>query len=252
VKVFEAKTLIDSMEARSKQYQELREKLEQLKQICQNVVNLDENLKGKGATAIKGFYQAQIDVLEAWLRLVNKQIAFFDGIEGTTEDRNLDGDTVIHLSFLENELPIADNLADEMVSTQRSELDKIFKRIDDLVELEAFLKDRFEAKMDRAEKLRRDTIGTMENLDNELKTEYQLTEGDEQYAITLFRQLQESSSQGAQFSPIHFNAKAYKTSEVYQLKKQVEQHAKEYLSFKDEQEKFREELKKQEELEHRP
>jgi hypothetical protein len=42
---------------------------------------------------------------------------------------------------------------------------------------------------------------------------------------------------------IHFNAEAYKASDVYKLKDQAEQQTKEYLSFKDEQGKFREQLK---------
>jgi hypothetical protein len=104
VKVYEAKTLIDSMEARSQTYNELREKLEQLKRKCNDVVNLDDRLKGKGADAIKGFYQAQIDVIEAWLRLVDRNIAFFNGIAGTAEDVDLSGDTVVHVPFLVDEL----------------------------------------------------------------------------------------------------------------------------------------------------
>jgi predicted ribonuclease toxin of YeeF-YezG toxin-antitoxin module len=248
VKVFDAKTLVDSMEARAKQYQELRENLEQLKQKCQDVVNLDENFKGEGATAIKEYYQAQIDVIEAWISLITKLISFFNGIAGTTEARDLAGDTVIYISFLEDELPHSANLSEEIVLNQHSTLTSIFKRIGDLIELEAFSKDRFEESTDRAEMLRRDTILALDNLDHELKTEYQTTEADEQYVTTLFRQLQESSRQGVQISPLHFNNEAFKTSEVYQLKKQADLKAKEYLSFKGEQEKFREELRKQKEL----
>jgi hypothetical protein len=62
----------------------------------------------------------------------------------------------------------------------------------------------------------------------------------------------EASRQGSNIQPIHFNAEAYKASDVYKLKDQAEKQTQEYLSFKDEQEKFREQLKRQEELENRP
>jgi predicted ribonuclease toxin of YeeF-YezG toxin-antitoxin module len=250
VKVFEAKTLTDSVEARAKQYQELYENLELVKKKCLDIVNLGHNFEGKGATAIKEFYQAQIDVIDAWLRLVSKQIAFFNGIAGTTEDRNLAGSTVIDIPFLENELPLAANLAEELVSSHQAELLKIFSRIEDLVELDIFSNERFLEHMDRAESKRRDTITAVDNLDHELTSEYRSTEGDEHYVKTLFQQLQEASRQGNQISPIHFNTKTFNGSEVYQLKKQNEQNAKEYLSYKEEQTKFREQLNnKQEERE---
>jgi predicted ribonuclease toxin of YeeF-YezG toxin-antitoxin module len=250
VKVFEAKTLIDSVEARANQYQELQENLEQLKRKCLDIVNLDDNLKGKGAAAIKGFFQAHIDVIDAWLRIIMKRISFFNGIAGTTEDRNLTGTTVIDIPFLENELPLAGNFAEELVTSQQGEVQKIFSRIDDLIELDLYSNERFLEHMDRAESKRRDTITAVGNLDSELTTEYRITEGDEYFVETLLQQLQDATRQGNQLSPVHFNAKTFKTSEVYQLKKQSEIQAKEYLSYKEEQTKFREQLKnKQEEQE---
>ncbi|MGQ4665268.1 hypothetical protein AB3Z07_12795 [Metabacillus halosaccharovorans] len=60
------------------------------------------------------------------------------------------------------------------------------------------------------------------------------------------------AAQGNTISPINFNAQAYKAGEAYQLSDEVEQYADDYLSYKEEQEKIREELKKAEELENRP
>lgn len=79
VKVLESRTLIESMEDRSTVYKDLREKLDKLKMEFTDIVQLDDNLTGKGADAIKGFYQAQVDVVEALLRFVDMQIAFFNG-----------------------------------------------------------------------------------------------------------------------------------------------------------------------------
>ena len=73
LKVFEAKTLIDSMEDRAKAYKDVREKIDSLKKEFTDIVQLDDALQGKGADAIKGFYQGQIDVAKALLRLIDMQ-----------------------------------------------------------------------------------------------------------------------------------------------------------------------------------
>ena len=86
LKVYEAKSLRESMEDRSNEYARLREQLQSLIKQFTQIVQLDENLQGKGATAIKGFYQAQIDVIVALLRLVDMQVAFFTGISGIYEN----------------------------------------------------------------------------------------------------------------------------------------------------------------------
>ncbi|WP_226668912.1 ribonuclease YeeF family protein [Metabacillus litoralis] len=253
VKVFEAKPLIESMEDRSQNYDDLREKLQHLKKKFTDIVQLDDALQGKGAAAIKGFYQGQIDVVEAWLRLIDRNIAFFNGISGMTEDVDLSGNTTVYLPFLEDELSHHETSYIAMVTSQQEELQTIVNQIDDLVPLNVFSMDRFNDQLAQAQKKRRSTIQAVESLDADLKTEYMLSENDEYYAVTLFQQLIEATRQGGNtISPIHFNAEAYKSSDVYKLKEQAEQQAIEYLSYKEEQEKMREQLRELEELERRP
>jgi hypothetical protein len=61
-----------------------------------------EGFQGKGAEAIKGFYRAQIDVVNEWIHLIEKNIAFLKGIPGTAEDFDLGGgNTVVEVPFLE-------------------------------------------------------------------------------------------------------------------------------------------------------
>ncbi|WP_147532315.1 T7SS effector LXG polymorphic toxin [Bacillus marasmi] len=67
LKVFESQTLSLAMKQRADEYRTLKDQLEQLKQAFVEIVQLDD-FKGKTATAIKAFYQAQIDVVEAWER----------------------------------------------------------------------------------------------------------------------------------------------------------------------------------------
>ena len=109
LKVYEAKSLRESMEDRSNEYARLREQLQSLIKQFTQIVQLDENLQGKGATAIKGFYQAQIDVIVALLRLVDMQVAFFNGISGNMEELKLSGSTKVDKTFLEHDLTVHEN-----------------------------------------------------------------------------------------------------------------------------------------------
>lgn len=62
--------------------------------------------------------------------------------------------------------------------------------------------------METAEKDRKDTVEAVNQLDNDLLSEYILSEGDEQYVVALFQQIMETSNQGNTIQPIHFNAEA--------------------------------------------
>ncbi len=240
------------MEIRAKVYTDLRDKIDTLKKEFNDIIQLDDALQGKGAEAIKGFYQAQIDVAEALLRLIDMQIAFLNGISGVIADVDLSGDTVVDVNFLESDLSIHASNHIAMVESQREDLQKIFNGIDDIVSLEAFATDDFNTAMDDAKKKRENTIKDVEALDQQLLEEYKLTENAEFHIGALFQQLLEATAQGNSISPINFDAQAYKASEAYQLTDEVQQYADDYLSFKEEQEKIREELKKAEELENRP
>ena len=252
VKVLESKTLIESMEDRSTVYKDLREKLDKLKMEFTDIVQLDDNLTGKGADAIKGFYQAQVDVVEALLRFVDMQIAFFNGVSGYIDESNLSGDTIVDVNFLETDLSIQATNHIAMVESQQEDLKKIFRGIDDIVSLDAFSTDQFDTAMSDAKKKREDTVKAVDSLDQQLKEEYMVSESAEYHIAALFQQLLEATAQGNTIQPINFDSQAYKASEAYQLTDEVEQYANEYLTFKEEQEKFREELKNAEELENRP
>ena len=118
IKIYEAETLFQSVSTRAEQYKELKGQLTQLKQEFAKIVNNNQFL-GNGADAIKGFYQAQMDVVEAWLLFINQQIEFFEGIEGTAEDKNVAGETVVKMPFLEEDLSLSNKRANEIVSQQK-------------------------------------------------------------------------------------------------------------------------------------
>ncbi|MDL4838979.1 T7SS effector LXG polymorphic toxin [Aquibacillus rhizosphaerae] len=126
MKVLDSKALVATMNERQSHYRELRGQLAGLKRDFQGMVQADD-FQGQGAEAIKGFYQAQVDVVEAWLRLVDQQIAFFRGIKGTLEQEKLGGNTFVHTAFLEEDVQQGERQADGLVTAQRNDLEAIFR-----------------------------------------------------------------------------------------------------------------------------
>ncbi|MCD7036746.1 LXG domain-containing protein, partial [Metabacillus sp. GX 13764] len=120
MKVYDAKTLVSGMEDRAKQYDQLRDQLNGLKTQFQAIVD-NSGFQGKGAEAIKGFYQAQIEVVDVWLQLTEANAKFFRGVPGDTEAANFSGDTIVHTNTLENELSQSIRNAKTMVGQQQNE-----------------------------------------------------------------------------------------------------------------------------------
>ncbi|UOY87274.1 ribonuclease YeeF family protein [Bacillus glycinifermentans] len=252
MKIYEAKTLISAMKERSTQYQDLKEQIADLKKQFHGVVNLGEDFQGEGADAIKDFYQAQIDVADAWIGLIDKQIAFFGGISGASEDLDLAGDTVVNVDFLENDLSNAYTTSKSIVSEQKKELQKIFNEIDDIMTLETFSADTFEERLDKAKKEREETVKKVNQFDEDLKSEYALSETEESFVTGLYGALFTATQKGKEASPLYFDAKAYHNSDVYKLKDDVEKGTAEYLKIKKEQEEARRIAKEQEKKANRP
>ncbi|AZV44294.1 deaminase domain-containing protein [Peribacillus asahii] len=251
IKIYEANTLVHSVKERAEQYKTLKEQFQKLKTEFAKIVD-NENFLGNGAEAIKGFYQAQIDVADVWIQLIDQQVAFFEGIQGMTEDVQLSGDTVVKVPFLEENLSQSNQLAKEMVTQQQEDLQKIFNDIEDLISLQVFSKEEFDENINEAEKERNETIQKVNELDENLTTEYVLSEQTETYVYALFNQLMESTRKGENISPLYFNANAYKTSEIYQLKDDVAKQTNQYLTFKKDQHEARELAKEIEAQENRP
>ncbi|MED3965856.1 ribonuclease YeeF family protein [Niallia taxi] len=239
MKILDSSNLQDSMEARAKHYKNLREQFIQLKRTFSEIVGLDD-FEGKGAEAIKGFYQGQIDVVEAWQRLIDRQIAFFEGVAGKLQDKNLGGNTRVETDFLETDLSQKERIADEMITEQKRALDNIFREIDDLVSLDSFSRSEFDDKMADIHKKRTKTLDVVDELDQELKEEYNSSEGEEGYVIQLFGALLEATKQGSTITPINFNSEAFHASEAYQVKSEAEEVTDSYLTFKKDEKEARE------------
>lgn len=239
VKILDASSLQDAMEQRAKHYDKLRDQFTSLKRAFQEMIDLDD-FEGKGAEAIKGFYQGQIEVVEAWQRLFDRQIAFFEGVSGKLEDKDLGSNSRVETAFLEEDLVQKERQADEMITEQRRALENIFRDIDDLVPLHPFSRSQFDDLMMDASKKRTKTIEAVEEVDQELKDEYMSSEGEEAYAIQLFSALLGATKQGSSISPIQFDAEAYHQSDIYKLKGEAEEATISYLTYKQQEQEARE------------
>ena len=229
--IYESQTLVSAMQKRVGQYKDLKEQLTELKKGFAGIIHLDGELQGQGAEAIKGFYQAQIDVVDAWLRLIERQIAFFNGIQGDAIEANLN-ETLVTVPFLEGELENANRNAKEMVTAQKNDLKKIFAEIDDIIQLHPFSDDTFFDNIEKAETTRTETIHKVNEIDHKWTAEYATSEQDQAALTALMEQLKTSSTRGGQVSPLYFNATAYKNSEAYKNLEVRKKDTAQYLQVK--------------------
>ncbi|GAB6256950.1 LXG family T7SS effector ribonuclease toxin YobL [Peribacillus sp. N1] len=232
--IYESQTLVSAMQTRVGQYKDLKEQLTELKKGFESIVHLDDELQGQGAEAIKGFYKAQIDVVDSWLRLINRHIAFLSGIQGDTIEANL-SETIVTVPFLEEELTNATRNSKEMVTAQKDDLKKIFAGIDDIIQLEPFSDDAFFENIEKAETKRTQTIDKVNEIDHKWTTEYAKSEEDQAAVTALMEQLKVSSTRGGVVSPLYFNAAAYKNSEAYKNLEVRKKETAQYLKVKKEE-----------------
>ncbi|MDQ7860404.1 pre-toxin TG domain-containing protein [Peribacillus frigoritolerans] len=97
-----------------------------------------------------------------------------------------------------------------------------------------------------------DTVTKVENVDRQLVEEYDVSIGQENVAVGLFRALLDATKQDGNISPMTFNQSAFKSSDVYQVKDEVAGQMKDYQTFKKEQAEARKIEQEMEELENRP
>ncbi|MDM5311122.1 ADP-ribosyltransferase [Peribacillus frigoritolerans] len=252
MKIYEAETLTAATKSRAKQYEELKKEVTALKKEFQGIVGLDNEFQGAGATAIKSFYEAQIEVADAWMELFTTQISFLEGIPASLEEADLSGNTVVEVPFLDGEVSNGINQAKSLVDQQANDLQRILNSIDDILTLDMFDQKDFNEKITLAGHRLDDTVTKVENVDRQLVEEYDVSIGQENVAVGLFRALLDATKQDGNISPMTFNQSAFKSSDVYQVKDEVAGQMKDYQTFKKEQAEARRIEQEMEELENRP
>ncbi|MCD7911092.1 ribonuclease YeeF family protein [Bacillus velezensis] len=235
MKIYEAKSLISAMEARSNEYKNTRDQFVYLQKAFMGVADLGEDFKGQGADNIKSFFREHARNVDEWLIMFDMKIAFFDSIAATLEDANLAGNTFVDTSFLEHELENAYQQSKSIVAEQKQALKDILDDINDILPLESFSTSSFQQHLNEAKTSRESTLDKVNEIDSKLVKDYERSEENQEHIKARNKALLDATGTGKSATPIQFNAKAYYNTSVFKQREEIHKRTQEYLIIKKEE-----------------
>ncbi|MTH55066.1 hypothetical protein GKZ89_16805 [Bacillus mangrovi] len=241
-KIYDSETLFSAIEARIAQYQTLNGKLVSLEKTFQTLVDNAE-FQGKGADNIKAFYEAQVDLVGDWKKLIEHLLAFYEAVPGYAGDANLSDATRVETPFLEEQLQTASSNSQSMVEAQHSELKTILRSINDIISITPFSTDSFETNREKADKKRTKTKEALNQLDEGMLIGRYMDSIDAQTAVQqAYVAIMEATSKGGTVQPINFNATTYEKNPIHDVRKSVSEKVDTFKEQEAEAKKIREQI----------
>ncbi|KZZ83917.1 T7SS effector LXG polymorphic toxin [Bacillus sp. SJS] len=237
--VYDSEALMTTMTERAEQYKNLAVQLRSLNEKFTAIIQ-DEEFQGKGAEAIKSFYQEHSVLVGKWLDFIGMQLAFIGSIEGKMEDSSLAQNTFIREEFLERELRNSIEKSRQMVEAQKEDLTRILSGINDILSLEVFSSKSFEVNIHKASKNSVKTTEDMHKVDIALTDDYAVSEMNQLLIKNFYTQLTGATKGASGVIPMVFDAAAFRSGNVYKDIAQADRNALAFVEAKNKEFKARE------------
>jgi len=223
MKVLDVEPLVSGMEATVKGIDDQQEKITQLSKDVNDVISLGEAFEGKGAEAIKSFYQdCHVPFLlyySEFLKKYRRVLKEADNAYPTVEP-NKKG--FVRESFLDGELKQGLRKVKNMTIYLADEVNTLTAKVDDIVNLPKLRDDHVIIGVEDSQQKIEKTIENLNTFDEEQTKALKEVEEELQLLIAYVKEL-ESKFKGGKVSIDSFNSKQLEKMDSYRdMKKEME------------------------------